>query len=90
MRRKQDEIHTNFSTDSGTWANFRAEVIDLYNISTDDDFNDHLAREFNKKIHDLGQPDELFITPHDAGFRYIGSGVFGDVGFTYTFDFTLS
>jgi|14BtaG_2_1085337.scaffolds.fasta_scaffold00922_6 hypothetical protein len=90
MRLTQNAIHTNFSTDYQTWINFRAEVIGQYDQLRDDDFNDHLAREFNKKIDELGLSEDLLLTPHDAGFRYIGVGVFGDDSFTYTFDLTLS
>ena len=69
----QSEIHSNFSLDTGVWNNYKTGIIDLYNnIQNKEDFNDHLIREYNRKIDRLNQPTGLFIGPYDAGFRYIG------------------
>ena len=35
------------------------------------DFTDHLGREFNRRVYNLGFYS-LLITPYDAGFRLIG------------------
>jgi hypothetical protein len=70
----QSEIHSNFSLDTGVWNNYKTGIIDLYNnIQNKEDFNDHLIREYNRKIDRLNQPTGLFIGPYDAGFRYIGN-----------------
>lgn len=72
-RRLQSQIHSNFSTASGTWTGFRAQITGFTgSIASKEDFNDHLIREYNKKIITLGQPTGLLFSPYDAGFRYIG------------------
>ncbi len=68
----QNEIHSNFSVNSGIWANYRIEIEALSGESHQD-LNDHLIREFNKKIRDLGQPTGLYFVPNDAGLRFLGS-----------------
>lgn len=75
-RQLQSSIHSDFSSDSGIWANYKAEIISSYNESiSKDDFNDHVIREYNRKIERLNQVSGLFITPYDAGFRFIGDTV---------------
>jgi hypothetical protein len=77
-RHLQSEIHSDFSSESGVWASYKTLVIGLYNSSQDPlktDFDNHLIREYNRKIHDLGQNSGLFITPFDAGYRFIGTSV---------------
>jgi hypothetical protein len=70
----QGKIHSDFSTDSSVWISYRAQIADLYAAATaTDDFNDHLMREFNRKISILNQSTGLFFTPFDAGFRFVGS-----------------
>ena len=73
-RKKQDEIHCNFSTTSGDWVSYRAEVTGFYGTYDSSELNDHVVREFNKKIRDLGMPESLYISPYDDGLRYIGDG----------------
>jgi hypothetical protein len=68
----QATIHSDFSTDSGVWVDYRSEIEALSGESHQD-LNDHLIREFNRKIQDLGQPTGLYFIPNDAGFRFIGS-----------------
>jgi hypothetical protein len=68
----QATIHSDFSTDSGVWVDYRSEIESLASESHQD-LNDHLIREFNRKIQDLGQPTGLYFTPNDAGLRFIGS-----------------
>ena len=73
-RLTQSEIHSDFSTASGTWTGYRAEVTGFYNDYPDSELNDHITREFNKKIRDLNQDESLYISPYDDGLRYTGDG----------------
>ena len=75
-RLTQSEIHSNFSSASETWSEYRAQVIAFYDNYPHGGLNDHITREFNKKIRDLGQAESLYISPYNAGLRYIGDGVF--------------
>ena len=76
----QAEIHSNFSTVSGDWAAYKAQITGLYSATGYDatgnatfgDFSDHLIREFNGKIIELGMPTGLTIQPYDAGYRLTG------------------
>ena len=71
----RDKIHSDFSTGSGVWSDYRRQITGAY---IDDkgagvnygDYTNHLIREYNDKITDLNQPSELYIEPFDAGFRY--------------------
>ena len=71
----RDRIHSDFSTGSGVWSDYRRQITGAY---IDDkgagvnygDYTNHLIREYNDKITDLNQPSELYIEPFDAGFRY--------------------
>lgn len=73
----QAEIHNDYSTVSGTWVAYRAEITGLYSTTgyaasgnaTFGDFSDHLIREYNRKIERLNMPTGLYIQPYDAGFR---------------------
>jgi hypothetical protein len=48
----------------------------MYDTSTlKVDFDNHLIREFNRKIDRLNQPSGLYITPFDGGFRFIGDSI---------------
>lgn len=73
-RLTQSEIHSDFSTGAATWTAYRAEVTGFYNDYPDNELNDHITREFNKKIRDLNQSSSLYISPYDAGLRYTGDG----------------
>jgi hypothetical protein len=59
----------------------------MYDLSdSKEDFNDHLIREYNRKIERLNQETGLYISPFDGGFRFIGdsiTSVGGIVGFAY-------
>ena len=76
----QAEIHSNFSTTSGDWVAYKSEITGLYSATgygasgnaTFQDFSDHLIREFNGKIVELGMPTGLLIKPYDAGYRLTG------------------
>jgi hypothetical protein len=72
----QSQIHADFSTGSGVWADYRTDVNGLFLSGFDtnfSDYRDHLIREYNRKINNLNQPTGLFIEPYDAGFRFIGN-----------------
>jgi hypothetical protein len=89
-RHLQSEIHSDFSSETGVWANYKNLIIGLYDSSQDPlktDFDNHLIREYNRKIHNLGQSSGLFITPFDAGYRFVGEGI-PDLNyvFLYTID----
>jgi len=73
-RLTQSNIHSDFSTGSGVWTGYRAEITGFYNDYGRVDLDDHLVREYNKKINDLNISTGLLITPVDAGYRYIGDG----------------
>ena len=75
-RLSKSEIHSDFSSASETWSEYRAQVIAFYDNYPHSELNDHITREFNKKIRDLGQDESLYISPYNAGLRYIGDGVF--------------
>ena len=90
-RHLQSEIHSDFSSESDVWSNYRTLVLSLYNASTDPlktDFDNHLIREYNRKIHNLGQNSNLFITPYDAGYRFVDGQEMPDANyvFVYTID----
>jgi hypothetical protein len=70
----QGKIHSDFSTGVSVWNAYKIQINELYaSSSAVDDFNDHLIREFNRKISILNQPTGLFFSPFDAGFRFLGS-----------------
>jgi hypothetical protein len=70
-RRLQSQIHSDYSHVSGTWTGYRAEITGLWGLTTNhDDFNNHLIREYNRKIHNLNMPTGLYIIPYNAGYSY--------------------
>ena len=83
----QSQIHADYSTGSTTWSDYRDQIKSMYDLSdSKEDFNDHLIREYNRKIERLNQQTGLYISPFDGGFRFIGdsiASVGGIVGFAY-------
>ena len=73
-RLTQSEIHSDFSTASGTWTGYRAEVTGFYNDYPNSELDAHISREYNRKVNSLGQAKSLYIAPYDAGFSYVGNG----------------
>ena len=69
------EIHSNFSTDSSTWANFRSEVTGAYILSGQggEGGRQHLLREFNRKVDNLDRSGQFYLEPYNAGFSYKGT-----------------
>jgi len=64
----QNEIHQDFSTEQDTWFAHRSSIESMFNLNHQD-MNDHLMREFNKKIRDLGQPTGLYFVFNNGGLR---------------------
>ena len=86
-RELQQKIHSTFSTGEVVWDGFRSEIVDLYELASGyADFNDHLIREFNRKVYKIGHTG-LAFTPHDGGYRFIGSEVatYPDEGYVFLF-----
>jgi hypothetical protein len=76
-RRLQSKIHSEKSTVAQIWTDYKQQIIDLWNASQSKaDFNDHLIREFNRKINRFNKSSDLFITPFDAGFRFTANSTF--------------
>jgi hypothetical protein len=72
----QSQIHSDYSTGSNAWTEYRNSIKTMYDASTSKvDFTDHLIREYNRKIDRLNQPTGLFIAPYDGGFRFIGNTI---------------
>ena len=72
----QSQIHADYSTGSTTWSDYRNQIKSMYDLSTSKvDFNDHLIREYNRKIERLNQETGLYIAPFDGGFRFIGETI---------------
>ena len=71
----QSEIHSENSTNP-VWSGYRVDIKSMFDASTiKEDFNDHLIREYNRKIERLNQSSGLYIAPFDGGFRFIGSDI---------------
>ena len=67
----QSQIHSDYSIDSAIWASYKTGIESMYeSASSKADFDNHLIREYNRKIDALNQPSVLFMSPYDAGFRY--------------------
>jgi hypothetical protein len=72
----QSEVHSEYSANPDVWSAYRVDIKSMFDASTiKEDFNDHLIREYNRKIERLNQSSSLYITPFDGGFRFIGSGI---------------
>ena len=74
-RNKLHEIHADFTPTSGAWITYRSEITGFYNNYSRADLDDHVVREFNKKVKNLQLPESLYIAPYDGGLRYIGDGI---------------
>jgi hypothetical protein len=68
----QSKIHSEKSSSQSVWNDYFTEVVNEYSAAVSlEDFNDHLIREFNRRVYNLGFYS-LLITPYDAGFRLRG------------------
>lgn len=72
-RELQNEIKQNFSVDEAVWSSYRTAIVNNFASINYQDLSDHLLREFNRKIVNLGLSGDLMFSPHDAGFRFLGS-----------------
>jgi len=77
-RKLQAKIHSEKSNNFSVWNSLKGEVDAKYESATNlDDYGNHLIREFNRKISNYVkfEPNfnDLYITPYDAGFRFLGS-----------------
>lgn len=71
-RRLQDKIHSEKSTTTGVWFDYRSGIIDVCTgNSLTEDINDHLIREYNRKVENLDLTGYSFVT-YDAGYRFLG------------------
>jgi hypothetical protein len=69
----QNIIHSNYSTSVDTWTGYRAQITGLWpNYSNKSEINNHLIRDYNRKIDILNIDTGNYISPYDAGYRYIG------------------
>ena len=73
------QIHTDFSTSSGVWVEYRNQLTGDYLArkgtgSNYHEFSDGTFREYNRKLNDLNisGSESIFLEPYDAGFRYKG------------------
>jgi len=77
----RDSIHTDFSTGSGIWVEYR-EILTGQFLSGDSERYSEFTQdiqEYNRKVDTLtGQWGHtgLFLNPKNAGFRYTGTGKF--------------
>jgi hypothetical protein len=74
-RELQNEIKQNFSVDAAVWSSYRTAIVDNFASTDYQDLSDHLLREFNRKIVNLGFSEDLMFAPYDAGFRFLGSAI---------------
>lgn len=73
-RHLQSQIHSEKSISSLVWIEYNKQIVDLWNSTLNyEDFNDHLIREYNRKIRLFNQLNSLLFSPYDAGYRLIGS-----------------
>lgn len=69
-RELQSTLHSTF--DSGTITGLRPTIYDLSTGAVNKaDFNDHLLREYNKKVENCGLPTGLYFAPFDGGLRVL-------------------
>ena len=77
-RQLQSKIHSDFSSETYKWEIYQAQLQELFDASTEtEDFNDHLVREYNRKISRLNQSSFLYIDPYDGGYRLTNNVVNG-------------
>jgi hypothetical protein len=73
-RQLQGKIHMSFSKEATVWYAFGQLIYDLYYVSPyEADGDDHLIREFNRKIDLLGINTAYSFRPMDSGFRFKGT-----------------
>lgn len=78
-RKLQNQIKQDFRTDSSVWSSYRSTIVANFANINYQDLSDHLLREFNRKIINLGLSESLLFTPLDAGFRFLGVSIGGGI-----------
>ena len=75
-RSLQSEIHSEFSASSGIWQGYRDQITGFYNEIPKSELDMHVSREFNRKVQVFfGIDSMLMLSPFNAGFSYVGSGI---------------
>lgn len=72
-RKLQNEIKQDFRADNSVWSNYKNSIASEFAQINYQDLSDHLLREFNRKIVNLGLSRNFMFAPFDAGFRFTGS-----------------
>jgi hypothetical protein len=68
----QSTIHSEKSSILAVWEGYQTNVIDAYTVAPLlEDLHDHLIREFNRRVYNLGFYS-LLLSPYDGGFRLAG------------------
>jgi hypothetical protein len=79
-RELQAEVHSNTSLRVGPLKAQRLDIYNLYDtVIPKVDFDNHLFREFNRKVSTAGF-GVLAFSPFDGGYRYTGSDLDGKFG----------
>ena len=74
-RQLQQLIHSESSSSLAVWSGYKGQIDALWSgASRKDDYNDHLLREFGRKINDFGYLSTLGFEEVDAGFRVVSYG----------------
>tara|TARA_R100000152_G_C6773231_1_gene200470 strand:- start:698 stop:1777 length:1080 start_codon:yes stop_codon:yes gene_type:complete len=78
------EIHSSFTSGASTWEGYRQQVVDLFVSGVGSgalfgQYSQHIIREYNNKIDELGQAKDLFIEPFTEGFAYNNNPLLGTV-----------
>jgi len=68
------EIHSNTRPTSPELSGYYAEITGNYDNFEQDDYHDHVIREYNRRAWNYGFTGQM-ITPYDDGFRYVGTGI---------------
>jgi hypothetical protein len=74
-RKLQNEIKQDFRADNSVWSSYKNSIASEFAQINYQDLSDHLLREFNRKIVNLGLSGDLMFAPFDAGFRFTGSSI---------------
>lgn len=72
-RKLQNEIKQDFRVDSSIWSSYKNSIASRFAQTNYQDLSDHLLRDYNRKIDNLGLNRNFMFTPFDAGFRFTGS-----------------
>jgi len=79
-RKLQNEIKQDFRADGSVWSSYKDLIVSEFAQINYQDLSDHLLREFNRKIINLGLSGDLMFAPFDSGFRFLGDTIASDAG----------